>query len=73
MPSKKEEMTASPCVELLAPTAGVALLASKTPQIDEGGRVGPPQEDRERKDGGIDQCNDKVEHGDKLFGGGRQL
>ncbi len=32
------------------------------PQLDEGGRVGPRQEDWARKDGGGNQCDDKVGH-----------
>ncbi len=30
------------------------------PQLDEGGRVGPCQEDWAHEDGGGDQCNDEV-------------
>jgi hypothetical protein len=48
-------------VKLLLPTAEVALLALKAPpELDEGGRVGPCQEDWAREDGGVNQCNDKV-------------
>ncbi len=63
MPSKKGQVMASLSVKLLLPTGLVALLALKAPpQLDEGGRGGPCQEDWARKDSGGKQCNDKVGH-----------
>jgi hypothetical protein len=50
MSSKKGQVTASPSVKLLLPTGLVSLLALKAPpQLDEGGRGGPHQEDWARK------------------------
>jgi hypothetical protein len=47
----------------LLPTGLVALLLSKAPpELDEGGRVEPCQEDWVRKVSGIGQCNNKVGH-----------
>jgi hypothetical protein len=47
-------------------------LALKTPQeLDEGERVGLCQMDWAREDGGISQCNNKAECGNKPSGGGR--
>jgi hypothetical protein len=61
MPSKKVQVTASPSVKSLLPTAKVALLELKAPpELDDGGRGGPSQEDWACEDGGADQCNDKV-------------
>ncbi len=61
MPSKKGEVMASPSVKSLLPTAEEALLALKVPpELDEGGRVGPCQEDWACKNGGVGQCNDRV-------------
>jgi hypothetical protein len=61
MPSKKGQVTASPSMKSLLQTAKVALLALKAPpELDEGGRVEPHLEDWARKDGGVDQCNNKV-------------
>ncbi len=61
MPSKKGQVMASLSVKLLLPTGSVSLLALKAPpQLDEGGRGGPRQEDWAREDGGGDQCNNEV-------------
>jgi hypothetical protein len=61
MPSKEGQVMASPSMKLLLPTGLVGLLALKAPpQLDEGGRGGPHQEDWVRKDCGGNQCNDKV-------------
>jgi hypothetical protein len=52
---------ASLSMKLLLPTAEVALLVLKAPpKLDVGGRVGPRQEDWAHKDGGVNQCNNKV-------------
>jgi hypothetical protein len=61
MPLKEGQVTVSPSMKLLLPTGSVGLLVLKTPpSLDEGGRGGPHQEDWACKDGGGDQCNDKV-------------
>ena len=61
MPSEKGQVMASPSVKLLSPTGLVALLALKAPpQLDDGGRGGPHQEDWARKDGSGNQCNNQV-------------
>jgi hypothetical protein len=53
IPSKEGQVTASPSMKLLSPTGLVSLLVLKAPpQLDEGGRGGPHQEDWTRKDGG---------------------
>jgi hypothetical protein len=66
MPSEEVLVTASPNMYALSPTGLVALLALKAPpQLDEGGRVGPCQVDWARKDNDVNQCDDKVGHGDK--------
>jgi hypothetical protein len=54
-------VSANNALKLLPPTSGMALLALKAPpELDQGGRVGPCQEDWARKDGGVNQCNDEV-------------
>jgi hypothetical protein len=73
MPLEEVLVMASLSVNALSPTGSVVQLALKAPpQLDEGGRVGPRQEDWARKDDGGDQCNDKVGHVGVLSGGGRQ-
>ncbi len=63
MPSKEGQVTATPSVKLLLPKGSVGLLELKAPpQLDEGGRGGPRQEDWAREDGGGDQCNNEVRH-----------
>jgi hypothetical protein len=74
MPLKMGQVRVSLSVKLLLPTAWVALLALKAPpKVDEGGRVGPRQENWAHKDGDINQCNNKVGCGNKPSGGGCQL
>jgi hypothetical protein len=73
MLSKEGQVTASPSVKLLSPTGLVGLQALKAPpQLDEGGRRGPCQEDWAHEDGGSNQCNDKVRHAGVPFGVGHQ-
>jgi hypothetical protein len=73
MPSEEVLVMASPSVNALLPTGLVGLLALKAPpHLDEGGRVGSCQEDWVCKDGGINQCNNKVGRIGVLSGGGRQ-
>jgi hypothetical protein len=61
MSSKKGQVMASLSVKSLLLTGLVALLALKAPpQLDEGGRGGPCQGDLACKEGGGNQCNDKV-------------
>jgi hypothetical protein len=61
MPSEEVLVMVTPSVSALMPKDLVAQLALKAPpQLDEGGRVGPCQEDWALDDGGVNQCNDKV-------------
>ena len=69
MPSKEGQVMASPSMKLLLPTGLVGLLALKAPpQLDEGGRGGPHQEDWAGKDGGGNQCDDKVRRAGVSYG-----
>jgi hypothetical protein len=71
MLSMKGQVTASPSMKLVMPAAEVALLGLKAPpELDGGARVGPHQEDWACKDGGINQCDDKVGRGNEPSGGG---
>jgi hypothetical protein len=71
MPLKKGQVMVSPSMKLILPTAKVALLALQVPpELDEGGRVGPCQEYWACENSGVDQCGNKVGHGDVPSRGG---